>query len=71
LNILAGQQPQVVVPAGVWQGSHLHPGEYDFALLGATATPGFDFADWEQRKRSDLIGQFPDQSERIRELNRV
>ncbi len=38
-DILAGQQPQVVVPAGVWQGSRLEPG-VDFALLGATMAPG-------------------------------
>jgi uncharacterized protein len=70
-DILAGQQPQVVVPAGVWQGSRIEAGGYDFALLGATVTPGFDYADYEQGKRSDLIGRFPDQSERIRQLTRV
>jgi predicted cupin superfamily sugar epimerase len=70
-DILAGQQPQVVVPAGVWQGSSLEPGEHDFALLGATVCPGFDYADYEQGRRSDLIGLFPDQEERIRELTRV
>jgi predicted cupin superfamily sugar epimerase len=70
-NILAGQQPQVVVPAGVWQGSRLEAGGHDFALLGATVTPGFDYADYEQGKRADLIARFPDLAERIRELTRV
>jgi uncharacterized protein len=70
-DILAGQQPQVVVPAGVWQGSRIEPDQHDFSLLGATVTPGFDYADYEQGKRSDLIGLFPALSERIRELTRV
>jgi uncharacterized protein len=70
-DILAGQQPQVVVPAGVWQGSRLEPGDHDFALLGATVTPGFDYADYEQGKRADLIARFPDHAQRIRELTRV
>jgi predicted cupin superfamily sugar epimerase len=70
-DILAGQQPQVVVPAGVWQGSRLEPGGHDFALLGATVTPGFDYADYEQGERADLIARFPNQAERIRELTRV
>src|SRR4051794_12564570 len=34
-DILAGQEPQVIVPPGVWQGSRLEPG-VEFALLGAT-----------------------------------
>ena len=38
-DILAGQQPQVIVPPGVWQGSRLEPG-VDFVLLGATMAPG-------------------------------
>jgi predicted cupin superfamily sugar epimerase len=70
-DIRAGQQPQVIVPAGVWQGSRLEPGEHDFALLGATVTPGFDYADYEQGQRADLIARFPDQAERIKELTRV
>ena len=40
-DILGGQEPLVVVPAGVWQGSMLEPG-VEFALLGATMAPGLD-----------------------------
>ena len=68
-DILAGQQPQVVVPAGVWQGSRLEPG-VDFALLGATMAPGFDYADYEQGRRSVLAGLYPGQAELIRQLTR-
>lgn len=69
-DFLAGQQPQVVVPAGVWQGSRLEPG-VDFALLGATMAPGFDYADYEQGRRSVLAGLYPGQAELIRLLTRA
>ena len=68
-DILAGQHPQVVVPAGVWQGSRLEPG-VDFALLGATMAPGFDYADYEQGRRSVLAGLYPGQAELIHQLTR-
>jgi predicted cupin superfamily sugar epimerase len=68
-DILAGQQPQVVVPAGVWQGSLLEPG-VDFALLGATMAPGFDYADYEHGRREMLTGLYPGQSALIHHLTR-
>ncbi len=64
-DILAGQQPQLVVPPGVWQGSRLEPG-VEFALLGATMAPGFDYADYEagpagrvERAVSGICGDHP------------
>jgi predicted cupin superfamily sugar epimerase len=68
-DILGGQQPQVVVPAGVWQGSRLEPG-VEFALLGATVAPGFEFADYEHGRRSMLAGLYPGQAELIQQLTR-
>jgi predicted cupin superfamily sugar epimerase len=68
-DLAAGQRPQVVVPAGVWQGSRLEPG-VEFALLGATMAPGFDYADYEQGDRARLIELYPDCAERIRQLTR-
>ena len=68
-DILAGQHPQVIVPAGVWQGSRLEPG-VDFALLGATMAPGFEYADYEQGRRSVLAGLYPGQAELIHQLTR-
>lgn len=44
-DLLAGQVPQQVVPADVWQGSCLLPGG-SFALMGTTMAPGFDFSDY-------------------------
>jgi predicted cupin superfamily sugar epimerase len=69
-DVLAGQQPQVIVPAGVWQGSLLEPG-VDFALLGATMAPGFDYADYEQGRRSILAGLYPTHAELIGRLTRL
>lgn len=45
-DLAAGQRPQVVVPRNVWQGARVRGGQ-DFALLGTTVAPGFDFADFE------------------------
>ena len=42
--VLDGKQPQVLVPAGVWQRTV--PSETD-ALVSCLVSPGFDFADFE------------------------
>ena len=44
LDVDAGQQLQVVVPAGVWQRTR--PSDAD-ALVSCVVSPGFDFADFE------------------------
>lgn len=66
-DLAAGQQVQVVVPRGVWQGSCLEPGAA-FALLGCTVAPGFDYSDYEHGNRGALITQFPQHAEMIRRL---
>jgi|SRR5215813_4166099 len=63
-NIVAGQQPQVVVRGGVWQGLRL-VGDGEWALLGTTMSPGFDYADYENGNRSELVEQFPGEAELI------
>jgi hypothetical protein len=57
-DVLGGMEPQVVVPAGVWQGSRLSPGG-EFALLGTTVAPGFDPADYEHGRREELLRLCP------------
>jgi predicted cupin superfamily sugar epimerase len=69
VDIQRGQEPQVIVPAGVWQGSRLEPG-VGLALLGATMAPGFDYADYEQGKRSNLLAQYPSHADLITQLTR-
>jgi predicted cupin superfamily sugar epimerase len=58
-DLAAGHQPQVVVPAGVWQGCRLvHDGRW--ALMGCTVAPGFDYADYSAGSRAELIAACPE-----------
>jgi predicted cupin superfamily sugar epimerase len=62
-----GERPQVVVRCKVWQGSRLAPGG-QWALLGCTVSPGFEFDDYETDTREALCAEWPDFSRLIREL---
>jgi predicted cupin superfamily sugar epimerase len=64
-----GESPQVVVPAGAWQGARLKPGGR-FALLGCTVAPGFDFADFKVGNRAGLKRAHPAFAEQIDQLTR-
>lgn len=69
-NVLAGHVPQHVVRGGQWQGSRLVAGG-DYALLGTTMSPGFDFEDYEDGDRKRLCEVFPGEHELITSLTRV
>jgi predicted cupin superfamily sugar epimerase len=58
-DLLAGEEVQVVVPRGMWQGSILEPGG-KFALLGCTVAPGFEYVDYEEGRREDLRQRYPE-----------
>lgn len=58
-DLTAGHLPQLVVPGGVWQGSHVLDGPAGFALLGATMAPGFDYADYQTGGRAELTKTWP------------
>ena len=68
-DLTAGQHVQLVVPAGVWQGTRL-VGAGKVALLGCTVTPGFDFADYRNAGFAELAEKWPGEAERIRKLTR-
>ena len=68
-DLAAGQHVQLVVPAGVWQGTRLVDGG-KVALLGCTVTPGFDFADYRSGSYAELAATWPTEAERIRKLTR-
>jgi len=63
------QHVQLVVPAGVWQGTRLI-GDGQVALLGCSVTPGFDFADYRSGSYAELAEKWPEQAERITALTR-
>jgi predicted cupin superfamily sugar epimerase len=48
---LAGQEPQVLVPGGVWQSATPDPSGGDaWSLVACVVVPGFDFDDFELRR---------------------
>lgn len=61
------QSVQVLVPKNVWQGSYLLEGG-QFAFMGTTMSPGFDFSDNEIGKKDDLIKLYPSQKRLIQQL---
>lgn len=69
-NILnGGLLPQVVVPAGVWQGARLLPGG-KCALMGTTVAPGFEYTDYQSGDRKELTALYPQFKELIAALTR-
>lgn len=67
-DILSGQKVQHVVQAGSWQGSRLLDGG-EYALMGTTMSPGFEFEDYEHAENTELlIEQYPEQEKKIRKL---
>jgi hypothetical protein len=68
-DLAAGQHVQLVVPAGVWQGTRL-VGDGQLALLGCTVSPGFDFADYRNASCAELSAKWPQEAERIKARTR-
>jgi hypothetical protein len=75
-DLRAGERPQVVVPRGVWQGSHLLPSAqqradaHGWALLGCTVSPGFEYADYSSATRAELVARWPIATSLITALTR-
>jgi predicted cupin superfamily sugar epimerase len=69
-SLMAGEQVQVLVPAGVWQGTRLI-GDGKLALLGCTVVPGFDYAAYHSASYKELAAKWPEQKDRIRALTRT
>jgi uncharacterized protein len=64
-DVAAGQRPQLVVPAGTWQGSH-PAGAY--TLVGTTTAPPFDWSCFRLGDRAELIRRYPAAQDRITRL---
>lgn len=58
-EIEKGQHPQILVPAGVYQGARIVEGG-EYALMGTTVSPGFDPDDFELADAKLLGKLYPD-----------
>jgi uncharacterized protein len=68
-DLAAGHLCQCLVPRGVWQGLFLNSGA-DYALMGTTVSPGFEFADFELGDRRALVEGYPQYEALITRLTR-
>jgi len=65
VDLAAGERPQVIVPAGTWQGTSSLGA---WTLLGTTMAPGFTWDGFELGERAALVERWPGASVRIEEL---
>jgi uncharacterized protein len=68
-DLAAGERPQVLAARGVWQGSRLKAGG-QWALMGCSVSPGFEFEDYEEGWREELSAKWPEWAGMIGELTR-
>lgn len=69
--ILAGDEPQVAVPAGAWQGARIAAGgRHGYALFGCTVSPPWDERGFELGERAALLRAFPAAAAWIANLTR-
>ncbi|HYF30923.1 MAG TPA: cupin domain-containing protein [Chitinophagaceae bacterium] len=57
-KVQAGEQPQFVVPAGLWFGAEPAEGSA-FSLAGCTVAPGFVYQDFEMADKAALLKEYP------------
>lgn len=62
-----GQRLQHVVRGGTWFGAYPTPGS-DYAFVGCTVAPGFDFSDFEIANRDELLKQYSHEKEIVARL---
>ncbi len=69
-GLTAGQIPQIVVPAGIWQGARLAADHKGWALLGCTMAPGWNEREFTLGNRESLLERFPQAAPEIHGLTR-
>ncbi|MEO5957519.1 MAG: cupin domain-containing protein [Opitutaceae bacterium] len=70
-NVIVGDTPQLVVPAGLWQGARLAtPVRSGWALLGCTLAPPWDESQFELGARDALLRTFPEHATIVQALTR-
>lgn len=70
VDLAAGDQPQDVVRAGVWQGTRLRPGGR-WALVSCVVAPEFRWEDFELGERAALTAAYPEFGDAILALTRT
>ena len=66
-DVLAGQRLQHAVLAGCWFAAAPAPGA-PYSFVGATVSPGFDFADFQLGRYEELAARFPHARELLQKL---
>jgi hypothetical protein len=64
-----GAVPSFCVRAGLWFAARVKDRK-GFGLVSYTVAPGFDFADFELAKKTELISEFPHLKDVIEEFTR-
>lgn len=64
-DLQKGQTPQVMVPAGTWQGARVTEAG-DYCLCGTTMTPAYTQEEYEQGECRELCRMYPEAAEMIR-----
>lgn len=65
-DLAGGERPQILAPAGVWQGSRLVKGG-EYSLLGTTMAPAYLEEEYIHGDCETLCRLYPDVSEKIRQ----
>jgi uncharacterized protein len=68
-DLVAGERPQIVIPAGTWFGTELPPG-VAYCLWGCTVAPGFELSDFSLTDGPELAQRYPAHAERIARMSR-
>ena len=69
LDLAAGETPQDMVPAGVWQGTRLKPGGR-WALVSCVVAPEFVWSEFTLGDRGELSAGYPAFAQEIAALTR-
>ena len=72
-DVTGGHAPQLVIPAGEWQGARIAagaPSGHGWSLFGCTVTPGWDERECDLGKREELLREFPEHGAIVRSLTR-
>jgi hypothetical protein len=71
-DVTGAHAPQVIIPAGEWQGARIHPGtsSHGWSLFGCTLSPAWDERECDLGNREALLREFPGHAPIVRALTR-